>query len=303
MSTGASDNLLLATYLSAKCPVYFAPAMDLDMYNHPSTHATFEKLQGFGNIMIPAESGELASGLVGKGRMAEPSNIIDFIEKDIIGKLPLKDKKVLITAGPTYEAIDPVRFIGNHSSGRMGIELAKTAANLGANVDLILGPSSLEVAHSQIVVERVTSAEDMYQAVSAKYSSCDIAIASAAVADYRPKEVSNQKIKKKDTNFAIALERTTDILKWMGTEKKEQFLVGFALETQNEESNAKKKLQSKNLDLIVLNSLNDKGAGFKGNTNKVSLINHKLETKTFDLKTKHEVAEDIFNEINLLNNE
>jgi len=269
MATGNSDNLLLATYLSAKCPVYFAPAMDLDMYKHPSTHTTFKKLQEFGNIMIPAESGELASGLVGQGRMAEPEAIVDFIEKDIIGKLPLRNKKVLITAGPTYEAIDPVRFIGNHSSGRMGIELALAAARLGAQVNLILGPSSLHVNHSHINRIDVFSAEDMYQAVVSIYRDCDIAIASAAVADYRPKNFSEQKIKKADTEFSIELERTKDILNWMGSEKKDQFLVGFALETENEEENAKKKLKKKNLDLIVLNSLNDKGAGFKGQTNKV----------------------------------
>ncbi|EZH72063.1 phosphopantothenoylcysteine decarboxylase [Aquimarina atlantica] len=303
MATGNSDNLLLATYLSAKCPVYFAPAMDLDMYNHPSTHQTFKKLQEFGNIMIPAESGELASGLIGQGRMAEPSTIIEFVEKDILDKLPLKDKQVLITAGPTYEAIDPVRFIGNHSSGRMGIELAKTAANLGAQVTLILGPSALKISHSLIRVINVISAKDMYEAVVSAYKDCDIAIASAAVADYRPKQVSDQKIKKEDTEFSIKLERTTDILKWMGAEKKNQLLVGFALETENEEENAKNKLKNKNLDLIVLNSLNDKGAGFKGQTNKVTLINHKLEIKAFDLKTKSEVAQDIFNEINTLNNE
>ncbi|MBG6132090.1 phosphopantothenoylcysteine decarboxylase/phosphopantothenate--cysteine ligase [Aquimarina sp. EL_43] len=303
MATGNSDNLLLATYLSAKCPVYFAPAMDLDMYNHPSTHQTFKKLQEFGNIMIPAESGELASGLIGQGRMAEPSTIIEFVEKDILGKLPLKDKQVLITAGPTYEAIDPVRFIGNHSSGRMGIELAKTAANLGAQVTLVLGPSALKVNHGLIRVINVISAKDMYEAVVSVYNDCDIAIASAAVADYRPKVISDQKIKKADTEFSIKLERTTDILKWMGAEKKNQFLVGFALETENEEENAKNKLKNKNLDLIVLNSLNDKGAGFKGQTNKVTLINHKLEIKAFDLKTKSEVAQDIFNEINTLNNE
>ncbi len=303
MSSGSSDNLLLATYLSAKCPVYFAPAMDLDMYNHPSSHETFKKLQEFGNIMIPAESGELASGLVGQGRMAEPANIIDFIENDILDKLPLKGKKVLITAGPTYEAIDPVRFIGNHSSGKMGIELALAAANLGASVDLILGPSSLHVAHGLINVIPVVSAEDMYQAVVSVYHNVDIAIASAAVADYRPKQVSTQKIKKADSEFSIQLERTQDILKWMGVEKKNQFLVGFALETQNEEENAIGKLKKKNLDLIVLNSLNDKGAGFKGATNKVTLINHKLEIKAFELKTKTEVAKDIFNEINQLKNE
>lgn len=303
MATGNSDNLLLATYLSAKCPVYFAPAMDLDMYNHPSTHQTFKKLQEFGAIMIPAESGELASGLIGQGRMAEPSTIIEFVEKDILDKLPLKDKQVLITAGPTYEAIDPVRFIGNHSSGRMGIELAKTAANLGAQVTLVLGPSALKIDHSLIRVINVISANDMYEAVVSVYNDCDIAIASAAVADYRPKEVSDQKVKKTDKEFSITLERTTDILKWMGAEKKNQLLVGFALETENEEENAKNKLKNKNLDLIVLNSLNDKGAGFKGQTNKVTLINHKLEIKAFDLKTKSEVAQDIFNEINTLNNE
>ncbi|MBQ0734060.1 bifunctional phosphopantothenoylcysteine decarboxylase/phosphopantothenate--cysteine ligase CoaBC [Aquimarina celericrescens] len=302
MSTGASDNLLSATYLSAKCPVYFAPAMDLDMYDHPSTHKTFSKLKEFGNIMIPAESGELASGLVGQGRMAEPSTIINFIENDILGKLPLRGKKVLITAGPTYEAIDPVRFIGNHSSSRMGIELAKAAANLGASVSFILGPSSLKIEHSLIKVINIVSAEEMYKAVVANYTDCDIAIAAAAVADYRPKHISNQKIKKADAAFSIELERTTDILKWMGSKKKSQFLVGFALETENEEENAKKKLKSKNLDLIVLNSLNDEGAGFKGQTNKVTLINHKLETKAFDLKTKSEVAKDIFDEINLLKN-
>ncbi len=301
MSTGASDNLLLATYLSAKCPVYFAPAMDLDMYNHPSTHETFKKLQEFGNIMIPAESGELASGLVGQGRMAEPDHIIDFIEKDILGKLPLKGQTVLITAGPTYEAIDPVRFIGNHSSGKMGIELALVAANLGAAVKLVLGPSSLKIEHSLVEVINVVSAKQMYEAVVSNFNDCDIAIASAAVADYRPKHVSDQKIKKADTKFSIELERTTDILKWMGSEKKNQFLVGFALETENEIENANKKLKNKNLDLIVLNSLNDKGAGFKGQTNKVSLINHKLEIKAFELKTKAEVAQDIFNEINILN--
>lgn len=302
MSNGTCDNLLLATYLSSKCDVYFAPAMDLDMYVHPSTQETFLKLESFGNTMIPAESGELASGLVGQGRMAEPSAILSFIEKDVLGKLPLKGEKVLITAGPTYEAIDPVRFIGNHSSGRMGIELAKTAANLGAKVTLVLGPSSLTIAHDFIKIISVVSADDMYQAVIGLYDDCDIAIGSAAVADYRPINVSDQKIKKTDNSFAIALERTTDILNWMGSVKKNQFLVGFALETENEVENAKNKLKNKNLDLIVLNSLNDKGAGFKGQTNKVSLINHKTEIKTFPLKDKSEVAQDIFNEINQLRN-
>ena len=297
MASGNSDNLLLATYLSAKCPVYFAPAMDLDMYKHPSTHETFDKLISFGNVMIPAEAGELASGLVGQGRMAEPEHIIDFLEKDLLSKLPLKGEKVLITAGPTYEAIDPVRFIGNHSSGKMGIELALAAANLGAQVDLVLGPSSLKIDHGLVNVINVVSAEDMYQAVMSLYDRCTVAIASAAVADYRPKQVASQKIKKSDSEFSIELERTKDILKWMGEQKKHQFLVGFALETENEEENAKNKLIKKNLDLIVLNSLNDKGAGFKGATNKVTLINHKFESKAFELKTKAEVAKDIFDEI------
>ena len=302
MASGESDNLLLATYLSAKCPVYFAPAMDLDMYKHPSTKETFHKLQEFGNIMIPSESGELASGLEGLGRLAEPENIVSFIEQDILNKLSLKGQTVLITAGPTYEAIDPVRFIGNHSTGLMGIELAKCAANLGATVHLILGPSSLRVEHSLIHVHNVFSAQEMFKKVQEFYNSSDIAIASAAVADYRPKIVASQKLKKSDEDLSIALERTTDILKWMGEHKENQILVGFALETENEEENAKKKLVKKNLDFIVLNSLNDKGAGFKGKTNKVSLINHKFEVKAFELKNKAEVAQDIFNEINIIKN-
>ncbi|RZS92606.1 bifunctional phosphopantothenoylcysteine decarboxylase/phosphopantothenate--cysteine ligase CoaBC [Aquimarina brevivitae] len=300
MASGESDNLLLATYLSAKCPVYFAPAMDLDMYKHPSSSHTFTTLQGFGNIMIPAESGELASGLEGQGRLAEPEHIVAFIEQDILGKLPLKGKEVLITAGPTYEAIDPVRFIGNHSTGLMGIELAKCAAALGAKVNLILGPTSLQVSHSLITVHRVFSAKDMFQKVEELFPTCNIGIASAAVADYRPKTIATQKLKKSEADFTIELERTTDILKWMGEQKKDQVLVGFALETQNEEENAKQKLIKKNLDLIVLNSLNDPGAGFKSKTNKVSLINHKLEIKSFELKSKTEVAQDIFDAINLI---
>ncbi|WP_010521020.1 bifunctional phosphopantothenoylcysteine decarboxylase/phosphopantothenate--cysteine ligase CoaBC [Aquimarina agarivorans] len=297
MAYGKSDNLLLATYLSAKCPIYFAPAMDLDMYKHLSTAETFNKLTSFGNVMIPATSGELASGLVGQGRMAEPDDIVTFIENDILGKLPLKGKHILITAGPTYEAIDPVRFIGNHSTGRMGIEIAKTAANLGAQVTLVLGPSVLKVANSTIKVINVFDAASMFEAVQQVYATVDVAIASAAVADYRPKNKSEQKLKKKEGEMSIALERTTDILNWMGQQKDKQFLVGFALETQNEIENATSKLKRKNLDLIVLNSLNDKGAGFKNKTNKVTFINHKLETKAFDLKTKAEVAEDILKEI------
>ncbi|MFD2726431.1 bifunctional phosphopantothenoylcysteine decarboxylase/phosphopantothenate--cysteine ligase CoaBC [Hyunsoonleella rubra] len=297
MANGVCDNLLLATYLSAKCPVYFAPAMDLDMYKHESTKASFEKLKSFGNIMIPATSGELASGLVGEGRMAEPEDIVSFIEADILDKLPLKGKKVLITAGPTYEAIDPVRFIGNHSSGKMGFEIAKASANLGAEVFLITGPTCQKTSHSLINVLPVTSASEMYDEAHKHFDDMDIAILSAAVADFKPKEVSSQKIKKKTDTLSLELERTKDILASLGKIKKGQFLVGFALETNNELENAKQKLKRKNLDLIVLNSLNDKGAGFKGDTNKVTFIDTKNVITEFQLKSKAEVAKDLLNEI------
>lgn len=297
MATGRCNNLLLATYLSAKCPVYFAPAMDLDMYKHPSSESSFEKLQSFGNIMIPATSGELASGLVGKGRMAEPEDIVSFIENDMLDKLPLKGKRVLITAGPTYEAIDPVRFIGNHSSGRMGIELAKQAASLGAEVELVLGPSSLDVQHSLINLSRVVSGEEMYEAAHKVFEGCHIAIASAAVADYKPAQVAQEKIKKNDQTMTIELVKTRDILASLGAIKKGQYLLGFALETQNEEENALKKLKKKNLDGIVLNSLNDKGAGFKTKTNKITFIEKDGTATPYDLKSKSDVAVDIFNKI------
>ncbi|WP_370173279.1 bifunctional phosphopantothenoylcysteine decarboxylase/phosphopantothenate--cysteine ligase CoaBC [Leeuwenhoekiella palythoae] len=294
MASGTSDNLLLATYLSAKCPVYFAPAMDLDMYKHPSTHNSFEKLQSFGNVMIPATSGELASGLEGQGRMAEPEDIVAFIEADILSRLPLKDKKVLITAGPTYEAIDPVRFIGNHSSGKMGYALAEAAANLGAQVILISGPTHLQLKHNLINRINVTSAAEMFEEVKKHYKTVDVAIASAAVADYRPAQVADQKIKKKEAALKIDLEPTADILAYMGAEKKKQFLIGFALETENEVANAQGKLQRKNLDLIVLNSLNDKGAGFKTETNKVTFITKSGAVLPQELKPKAEVAQDVF---------
>ncbi|WP_335964352.1 bifunctional phosphopantothenoylcysteine decarboxylase/phosphopantothenate--cysteine ligase CoaBC [Galbibacter sp. PAP.153] len=297
MASGTSDNFLLATYLSAKCPVYFAPAMDLDMYQHPSTKKSFKTLQSFGNIIIPAGHGELASGLIGQGRMAEPEEIIAFIEKDIVSKLPLKGKKVLITAGPTYEAIDPVRFIGNHSSGKMGYALATTAVNLGAEVFLISGPTHLDIQHSHIKLVRITSAEEMYNAVHQVYNQVDIAILSAAVADYKPATVASQKIKKKTAVMQIDLAPTKDILASLGEIKETQFLVGFALETNNELENAKNKLSSKNLDAIVLNSLNDKGAGFGKPTNKVTFIDKNLTEVAFFLKPKQEVATDIFNEI------
>lgn len=297
MANGVCDNLLLATYLSAKCPVYYAPAMDLDMYKHPSTRRSFSVLKSFGNIMIPATSGELASGLVGEGRMAEPEDIVSFIEHDILDKLPLKGKKILITAGPTYEAIDPVRFIGNHSSGKMGFEIAKTSASLGADVVLISGPTHQTVSHSFIKLIPVESAQDMYDAVHQHFEDADIAILSAAVADFKPKEVASQKIKKADNTLSLELEKTKDILASLGAIKSHQFLVGFALETNNELENAKAKLKAKNLNLIVLNSLNDKGAGFKTETNKVTFIDDKGNVNEFQLKTKAEVAKDLLDEI------
>lgn len=297
MANGVCDNLLLATYLSAKCKVYFAPAMDLDMYQHPTTKFSIEKLQRFGNVFIPPSTGELASGLVGEGRMEEPENIISFIENDILSGMPLFKKKVLITAGPTYEAIDPVRYIGNHSSGKMGFELAKTAASLGAEVYLITGPSNEIVANSLIKRIDVVSAEDMYIEANNCFKNVDIAILSAAVADYKPKNVSNQKIKKNTASLTIELVKTQDILASLGKEKNNQVLVGFALETDNELENAKAKLQQKNLDFIVLNSLQDKGAGFKNNTNKVTIIDKFKNISEFSLKSKAAVAKDIFNEI------
>jgi phosphopantothenoylcysteine decarboxylase/phosphopantothenate--cysteine ligase len=297
MANGNCDNLLIATYLSAKCPVYFAPAMDLDMYKHPSTLDSFSKLKKFGNIMIPAESGELASGLSGQGRMAEPENIISFMEADISSKLPLKGKKVLVTAGPTYEAIDPVRFIGNHSSGKMGFDIANELAKNGAEVILVSGPTHLNTTNSAINLIRVNSAQDMYEACHQYFDNVDVAIAAAAVADYRPKNVASQKIKKNEATFVIELEKTKDILASLGEKKKNQFLIGFALETENEIEHAKQKIQKKNLDLIVLNSLNDKGAGFGQPTNKVTFISKDFEIEPKELKSKEEVAQDIINKV------
>jgi len=297
MASGTSDNILLATYLSAKCPVYFAPAMDLDMYKHESTINSINKLESFGNIMIPATSGELASGLVGEGRMAEPEDIISFIENDIISGLPLYGKQVLITAGPTYEAIDPVRFIGNHSSGKMGYEIAKAAANLGAKVILVSGPTHQSIDHSLIKVIAVISANDMYIATHEHFKDADIAILSAAVADYKPKFIADQKIKKASSTLSLELEKTKDILASLGQIKQQQLLVGFALETNNELENAIAKLKKKNLDLIVLNSLNDDGAGFGGETNKVTIIDKKENTINYSLKSKAEVAKDLMREI------
>lgn len=303
MATGNSDNFLLATYLSAKCPVYFAPAMDLDMFRHPSTVKSFETLTSFGNIMIPATSGELASGLVGEGRMAEPEGIIKFIEDHIAENLPLRNKKIMITAGPTYEPIDPVRFIGNHSSGKMGYELAYAAHKLGAEVILISGPTHLPNPDSSIRFIKVQSAREMYEAALENFDSVAAVIAAAAVSDYRPKIVATQKIKKTGENLTLELERNPDILASLGKRKKNQVLVGFALETENEEMNALGKLKRKNLDFIVLNSLNDQGAGFMSETNKICVIFQDGQRKDFGLKPKSEVALDIMKELMVLLNE
>lgn len=296
MASGNSDNFLLATYLSAKCPVFFAPAMDLDMYKHPSTKNSFKSLKSYGNIMIPAGTGELASGLKGEGRMAEPEEIIEFLEAYFSENLPLQGKKILITAGPTYEAIDPVRFIGNHSSGKMGFELAKKAAELGAEVILISGPTHLEIDDPKINLIRVVSTREMYTAVHDHFENVDVAIAAAAVSDYKPKIVAAQKIKKAEENLSLELTKTQDILLSMGEKKTHQKLIGFALETNNELEHARGKLLKKNLDFIVLNSMNDAGAGFKKDTNKITLV-YKDSEKAFDLKSKAEVAIDILNEI------
>ena len=297
MTSGVCDNLLLATYLSAKCLVYFAPAMDLDMYQHPSTLSNIKKLQSFGNILIPSGFGELASGLVGEGRMAEPKNILEFVKSDFVSKLPLSDKTVLITAGPTYEAIDPVRFIGNRSSGKMGCELALNFANKGAKVILVLGPSYENPIHDNITIKRVESAEEMHLESLSVFESSHIVIAAAAVADYKPVNKLAQKYKKESGTPEIALQKTKDILADMGTVKKDQFLVGFALETNNEIENAKSKLIEKNLDLVVLNSLKDEGAGFETDTNKITILSKHNKMLRFELKSKHDVASDIVNSI------
>lgn len=295
MADGASDNLVLATYLSAKCPVYIAPAMDLDMYLHPTTKANLDKLKSFGNHIIPAESGELASGLSGEGRMAEPENIIAFLESHLLRSAPLYGKKILVSAGPTYEKIDPVRFIGNFSSGKMGIEIAKAALGMGADVTLVCGPSSISTENYSINRINVVSAEEMKKAMDDAYESADVVIMSAAVADYRPLNKAEQKIKKSDENLHIELVKNPDILKGLGERKTHQILVGFALETTNEIAFAKEKLEKKNLDLIVLNSLQDSEAGFQKDTNKVSIISEKAEIVHYKAKNKSEVAKDILN--------
>ena len=297
IASGNSDNFLIATYLSAKCPVYFAPAMDLDMYKHPTTKNALDKLQSYGNILIPSAFGELASGLVGMGRMAEPETIVETIEQHLLEGLPLYGKKILVTAGPTHEAIDPVRYIGNHSSGRMGFEIANTAAQLGAEVILISGPTHYKALYDSIQTIPITSARDMYDAAHQYFKDVDAAILSAAVADYRPKFPAVSKLKKKSSSLVLELEKTEDVLASLGEIKEKQLLIGFALETENEVANAIKKLKAKNLDLIILNSLNDDGAGFGGSTNKISIIDKDLNQTNYPLKSKSEVADDIINEL------
>jgi len=297
MAGGLCDNLLMATYLSAKCSVFVAPAMDLDMYKHSTTKQNIKKLISNGNFIIDAKEGELASGLVGKGRMEEPEGIVSFIVDHLKKGLPLSGKKVLLTAGPTYEQIDPVRFIGNNSSGKMGYELAEKAYRLGASVTLISGPTNLTASTGINKVE-VRSAAEMFKAVQDEYKDSDVIIMAAAVSDYTPDNRALQKIKKTEDSLQINLKSTKDILATVGKLKtNNQLLIGFALETANEEKNAKDKLKRKNLDFIVLNSLNDKGAGFGHDTNKITIIDNNNNVEKFELKPKSEVASDIFNKI------
>lgn len=293
MASGQADNMLLAVYLSAKCPVLFAPAMDLDMWKHPSTKNNLKTLKEYGNILINVESGELASGLVGEGRMAEPINIKRYIKEHFESQQKLVGKKIMITAGPTHEALDPVRYIGNKSTGKMGIALAEVLYQQGAKVHLILGPTDQRPMHEGIEIHHVKSAKDMYDKSLALFPDVDAAIMAAAVADYRPANYSDIKIKKKDDDMSLELERTKDIAAALGGMKKNQILVGFALETNNERENAQRKLKKKNFDFIVLNSMKDKGATFGHDTNKITIFKDSGEEFNFDLKSKKEVAKDI----------
>lgn len=293
MANGLCDNLLLAVYLSARCPVFVAPAMDLDMLQHQSTQKNMETLQGFGNHIIDTAFGELASGLTGYGRMSEPEEIVEHLRSFFFSSQRLTGKRVLVTAGPTHEAIDPVRFISNHSSGKMGFAIAEALANQGAEVNLVTGPTQQHTQHPRISVKHVTTAKEMLDSCSTYFEKADIAVLSAAVADYKPSETATQKIKKKEENLTIALTRTDDIAAVLGKRKHNgQLIVGFALETEEEEANALKKLQSKNFDLIILNSLNDAGAGFGHDTNKITIMDGKKKA-TFELKSKKKVAGDI----------
>lgn len=298
LANGMSDNIVTATYLSARCPIFIAPAMDLDMWKHPATIRNLDLLRGYGCHLIPVGYGELASGLVGDGRMAEPEEIIVFVDNIFNKKEDLKGKKILVTAGPTYEALDPVRFIGNRSSGKMGVAIADELAGRGAEVILVLGPSKLQAEHPSVLTLKVESAQQMYEAATAHFSECDAAILAAAVADYRPKHVSDIKIKKEEGDMTIELEKTLDIAATLGSRKQaHQKLIGFALETNSELENALSKLKRKNLDFIVLNSLRDAGAGFSHNTNKISIIFSENNVKEFDLKNKDDVAKDIVDEL------
>ena len=297
MALGDCDNLLLATYLSAKCPVFFAPAMDLDMFAHSSTQENIKKLQSYGNHFIPPGDGDLASGLSGKGRMAEPEEIIKFVIDELYSNLPLKGKRVLVTAGPTYEMIDSVRFIGNLSSGKMGFSLANVAANLGADVTLISGPTKFEVENENIKRIDIVSSDELFDACNKVAHQMDIVIMSAAVADFKVDKISNSKLKK-DQGINLKFVPTIDVLKTLALKKKEhQIFIGFALENENELENAMKKLVTKNLDLVILNSLKDEGAGFITDTNKISIIENGNKVINFELKSKNEVAVDIFNHI------
>ncbi|MDQ6756477.1 MAG: bifunctional phosphopantothenoylcysteine decarboxylase/phosphopantothenate--cysteine ligase CoaBC [Bacteroidota bacterium] len=297
MANGFCDNLLLAIYLSATCPVIVAPAMDEDMWHHPTTITNVEKIKSFGNKIIPVENGELASGLYGDGRMAEPEQIIEYIQNFFFESSKLRSEKILVTAGPTYEAIDPVRFIGNHSSGKMGVAIAEEFASRGADVTLILGPSNI-FPNKKINTINVISANEMFNACLNNFSQNNIIVMAAAVADYMPKDYSSQKIKKKENNLSIQLKKTSDILKEMGKQKSnDQILVGFALETNNEKENALYKLKEKNTDLIILNSLNDEGAGFKTDTNKIYIFDKHGNEFQFEKKSKKFVAKDIVNTI------
>jgi phosphopantothenoylcysteine decarboxylase/phosphopantothenate--cysteine ligase len=297
MVHGRCNNLLLAVYLSAKCPVFIAPAMDLDMYAHPSTQENINTLKSFGNHLLPVGEGFLASGLEGKGRMLEPEEMVSKVVSFFNPTLELKGKKVLITAGPTYEAIDPVRFIGNHSSGKMGYALAEVALKMGAAVTLISGPSSEKINHPSLKLIKVVSAEEMLTAVQEFYDSTDIAIAAAAVADFKPKKIASNKLKKESGLAHISLVPTVDILSYMGEKKKKQKLIGFALETENELEHAKGKLSRKNLDGIVLNSLQDPDAGFSVTTNKITFIHADFRAESYPLQSKLECAQRIFEQI------
>lgn len=298
LAHGIADNMLVTTYLSAKCPVFIAPAMDLDMLNHPSTQKNLQILAGFGNIIIEPAEGALASGLYGKGRMEEPENIVGQLIGFFESKKKLRNKTFLVTAGPTYEKIDPVRFIGNYSSGKMGFALARELAKNGAKVFLVTGPVSLSINHPNVVITRVESARQMYDAAINLFPQCDGAILSAAVADFTPAVPASHKVKRGKEEWTLQLRPTLDIAAELGSRKKEnQILVGFALETNDEIENARKKLKKKNLDFIVLNSLNDEGAGFGSDTNKVTIIDRHNNLFDFVLKSKDMVAADIVDKI------